>query len=75
MSPLIKAIFDLWKAVNPRVDESAAKRWSVSSFQNLQGAFEMISGVIQIMAGLLTGDFSKAWEGVKTVGPGRHASE
>ena len=36
----------------------------------LKAAFEVISGVIKVVAGLLTGDFSKAWEGVKTIALG-----
>ena len=36
----------------------------------LKGVFEQIKGVILIVSGVLTGDFSKAWEGVKLVAIG-----
>ena len=36
----------------------------------LKPAFTVISGVITVLAGLLTGDFSKAWEGVKKIALG-----
>lgn len=33
----------------------------------IRGAFGVISGIIQIFAGLFTGNFSKMWEGIKTL--------
>jgi phage-related protein len=33
----------------------------------LQGAFTVIKGVFDVIIGLLTGDWSRAWDGVKTV--------
>lgn len=33
----------------------------------LQGALQIISGIIKIIVGLVTGDWSKAWEGIKNV--------
>lgn len=32
----------------------------------VEAAFDVIKGVINVVAGLLTGDFSRAWEGIKT---------
>lgn len=32
----------------------------------VEGAFDVVKGVINVVAGLLTGDFSRAWDGIKT---------
>ena len=36
----------------------------------LKGVFEQIKGVILVVSGVLTGDFSQAWEGVKLIAVG-----
>jgi phage-related protein len=33
----------------------------------IDGALKIIMGLIKVFAGLFTGDFSKMWEGIKTI--------
>lgn len=49
-----------WEAIQSAVEKV------VDVFDGpVKAAFRVVSGVVQALAGLLTGDFSKAWEGMK----------
>lgn len=69
----------------------AARKQLAGIVQAFQGAFELIRGIIDIFAGLFTGDFNRMWKGIKglfggaldylvgllraTTAPLRHAGE
>lgn len=36
----------------------------------IKGAFEIIGGIFKVFAGILTGDWSKVWDGIKQIGSG-----
>lgn len=73
---LIPAFLDFWTAIQPVVGWllEVVGGTLVDSFQALgriiQGALEVITGVFKMFTGLLTGDWTKFWEGLKQVGEG-----
>ena len=73
---LLPALKDVWTAISP-VLIPALKIVIVvlGAFQTLivgklKAAIEVLSGVLMVVAGVLTGDFSKAWKGIKTIAVG-----
>ena len=69
LTALINGLGEIWTAVSPML-LPALKALGSYMGGTLKGIFETIKGVILIVSGVLTGDFSKAWEGVKLVALG-----
>lgn len=44
-----------------------AKRTFGALVQTIKGALQVIQGIVRVFAGVLTGDFGKAWQGVKGI--------
>ena len=65
----VPAVMSLWNAVSP-ILLPALKALGSFMGGTLKGVFETIKGVILIVSGVLTGDFSQAWEGVKSIAVG-----
>ena len=66
---LLPALKDLWVAIGP-VLIPVAKTIAVMFGQRLKGIFEVFAGIIKTVAGVLTGDFGGAWEGIRTIALG-----
>lgn len=70
---IVSAIMDIWKAVKPVVD------WTIDCIKTMlepviDGLCEFIGGIIDVVkgiadfiSGVFTGDWKKAWDGVKTI--------
>ena len=69
LTALIKGLGDIWTAVSP-ILLPALKALASFMGGTLKGVFETIKGVILVVSGVLTGDFSQAWEGVKLIAVG-----
>ncbi|SFD14486.1 phage tail tape measure protein [Streptomyces aidingensis] len=64
-----QAIRDIWAQWGGEITAAYREHWS-SLVQILKGAFQIIKGLFDVFAGLLTGDWSRMWEGVKSIGKG-----
>lgn len=56
----------LWRTFGDNILEFARRSFGPLK-QFIGGVLEAISGVIKVFAGLLTGDWSKVWEGLKAI--------
>jgi len=63
MAAVIMAIWNfLWPALGPILS-----LWWNSYFQIIEGAWQLIRGIFEFFAGLLTGDWEKMWEGLQNI--------
>ena len=69
LTALINGLGEIWTAVSP-ILLPALKALGSYIGGTLKGIFETIKGVILVVSGVLTGDFSQAWEGVKLIAVG-----
>ena len=69
ITALIKGLGEIWTAVSP-ILLPVLKALGSYMGGTLKGIFETIKGVILIVSGVLTGDFSQAWKGVKLIAVG-----
>lgn len=73
INEIIIAISDVWKALKPVVDKS------IKIIENnlepvikglmdfIGGIIDVISGIAKFVSGVFTGDWSKAWDGIKKI--------
>ncbi|WP_165984210.1 phage tail tape measure protein [Streptomyces sp. YIM 98790] len=64
-----QAVRDIWNDWGGEITAALREHWS-SLVQIIRGAFQILKGVFEVFAGLLTGDWSRMWEGVKNIGKG-----
>lgn len=71
ISDLINAISDVWNACKPVIEKIA--QWIAEKIEPviedvcgaLQNVIEIARGILEFISGVFTGDWSKAWDGIK----------
>lgn len=71
ISDLINAISDVWNACKPVIEKIA--QWVAEKIEPviadvcsaLQNVIEVARGILEFISGVFTGDWSKAWSGIK----------
>lgn len=66
ISSMVTIISALWVEFGDEILQVIVIAWGTISAV-IQGALQVIEGVLAVFAGVLTGDWSAAWDGVKTI--------
>jgi phage-related minor tail protein len=70
---VIPTLIDWYTALLPIYEWIAEKLWPIVSVvfgaivDVIRGALQIITGVIKVATGILTGDWAKAWDGIKSI--------
>lgn len=66
VEPILAAMALLWRAFGDDVLDAITDTFAVVK-RIIEGAVRVVSGLIDVVLGILTGDWSRAWEGAKRV--------
>jgi TP901 family phage tail tape measure protein len=65
----VTAVRAIWQTLGPSITASAQATWNYVAAQ-IRGTLNIIRGIINVFAGLLTGDWSRLWQGIQQIGSG-----
>jgi hypothetical protein len=59
----------LWETFGERIVSYAKSTWD-NALQVIGGALEIIQGIVDVFVGVLSGDWSRLWDGIKNIAAG-----
>ena len=69
LTEIIEGVTEIWQEIDGPV-LTVLRIFTGLLTGTLRAAFEIIKGAIDVVAGVLTGDFSRAWQGVQQIAQG-----
>lgn len=69
ISAFVVLVQELWRQFGERLLEHATNYWNFIR-DGIEAALQVIKGIIDVITGLISGDWSKVWEGIKAIAQG-----
>lgn len=65
----VNDIMAIWQRMGPSITAAATATWNLVKSQ-IEAALNIIKGIINVFAGLFTGDWSRMWQGIQQIASG-----